>query len=109
MAGEFSTQEVAERLGVSQRAVQEYYKRGHFPNAHKLDPTRVNSPLRIPEEDLLRFEELRKVVVQVVVHGLEDDDPGEGGMAQSLGNDVAWVEQGRLVQDPRAPYEVVKS
>jgi len=56
---EYSTKEAAIYLGVSQRTVQIFFNRGHFPSAHKLDPTRKNSPLRIPEDDLQYFKMLR--------------------------------------------------
>jgi excisionase family DNA binding protein len=61
MTTELSTEEAAARLGVSQRSVQEFINRGHFPGAHKLDPTRSNSPYRIPLRDVEKFLRLRQV------------------------------------------------
>ena len=55
-----STIEAARQLGVSQRTIQEFIDRGHFPGAHKMDPTRSNSPYRIPQRDIDRFTKLRQ-------------------------------------------------
>lgn len=56
---QFTTQEVAERLGVTPRAIHKWIKRGRFPNAYKLDPDSRTSPYRIPEDDVVAFEERR--------------------------------------------------
>ena len=61
---QYSTNEVAERLGVSLRTVQNFCDRGHFPNMYKLDPTRRNSPWRIPEGDVEKFEAQRRQAQQ---------------------------------------------
>ncbi len=49
---DLSTAEVPAVLKVSQRTVKNLIDRGHFPHAYKLDPTRSNSPYRIPRKDL---------------------------------------------------------
>ena len=54
-----TTREVADRLGVTPRAVQAWIKKGKFPNAYKLDPDGRTSPYRIPESDVVSFEERR--------------------------------------------------
>lgn len=46
--------EVAGVLGISQNAVRDLIKRGHFPGAHKIDPTRKSVYL-IPRQDLEKF------------------------------------------------------
>jgi len=51
-----TTAQCAELLGCSVRAVVNYAKRGHFPHARKMDPTKRNSPLRIPRTDVLAFQ-----------------------------------------------------
>lgn len=56
-----TTAEVAEMLKCSVRTVNNYVTRGHFPNARKMDPTRENSPLRIPRADVLAFQESQRV------------------------------------------------
>jgi excisionase family DNA binding protein len=54
-----SVKEVAERLGVTPRAIHRWIKRGYFPGAYKLSPA-LNSPYRIPESDIIAFEERRE-------------------------------------------------
>jgi len=56
-----NTAQVAEMLNCSVRTVNNYVLRGHFPNARKMDPTRENSPLRIPRSDVLAFQESQRV------------------------------------------------
>ncbi len=55
----YTTKQVAERLGVTPRAIQDWIKQNKFPNAYKLDPDGITSPYRIPEKDVLAFEERR--------------------------------------------------
>ena len=52
-----TTNQAAELLGCSVRAIVNYVRRGHFPHARKMDPTKRNSPLRIPRADVLAFQE----------------------------------------------------
>ncbi|PKN90715.1 MAG: hypothetical protein CVU44_22660 [Chloroflexi bacterium HGW-Chloroflexi-6] len=52
-----NTKEVAALLGCHPATVPDLVKRGHFPNARKFDPTRKNSPLRIPLQDVLAYQE----------------------------------------------------
>ena len=56
-----NTKEVAALLGCHQATVPDLVKRGHFPNARKFDPTRNNSPLRIPIEVVLAYQEKQLV------------------------------------------------
>jgi transposase len=65
----YSVREAAERLGASRSAIRKWHRAGEwFPNAYKLNPNRMNSPLRIPEEDLIAFEEAQKKGHQVNGH-----------------------------------------
>lgn len=56
-----STRQAAEILGVSDQTVINWTREGIFPNAIKLNPTKRNSPIRIPrgEVDKVRKEQLR--------------------------------------------------
>jgi predicted DNA-binding transcriptional regulator AlpA len=56
-----TTSQVAELLGCSVRAVVKYTQRGHFPNARKMDPTKKNSPLRIPRADVEKYQKLQLI------------------------------------------------
>lgn len=58
---EFTTKEVATRLNVTSRAIQDWVRQGYFPNAYKVGPGKT-SPYRIPEKDVVAFEEKRKSV-----------------------------------------------
>ncbi|HEC61413.1 hypothetical protein LCGC14_0761720 [marine sediment metagenome] len=53
----YSSSEVAKILGVTSKTIASLFKRGHFPNAFKVDPTRQNSPLRFPSEDVESYRE----------------------------------------------------
>lgn len=55
-----STFEVAERLGVTNVTVWRWCKDGVFPNAYQVNPRVERSPWRIPEDDVIAFEEERK-------------------------------------------------
>ncbi len=57
---ELTTAEAAERLGVTPQALHKWIQQGHFPNAYKLNPHAKNSPLRIPETDIIAFEKERE-------------------------------------------------
>lgn len=50
------TCQVAEILHVDESTVRNLIERGHFPGAHKIDPSRKNSPLLIPEEEVEAFQ-----------------------------------------------------
>jgi predicted DNA-binding transcriptional regulator AlpA len=52
---ELTTTETMNILRVSRATVTELVKRGHFPGARKMDPTRINSPLRIPRAEVEKF------------------------------------------------------
>ena len=60
MSDMISTKQAAALLGVSPHTIILYVQRGHFPGAYKLDPTRRNSPIRIPLEAVQRFTELQR-------------------------------------------------
>jgi len=65
IADKFLTaEEVAERLGVTDRTVRNMVLRGSFPNAFKLDPTTPRSSWRIPEADVIRLEQMRRGQVE---------------------------------------------
>ena len=55
----YTTKEVADRRGVTPRAIQDWIQQRKFPNAYKLDPEGRTSPYRIPEKDVVAFEERR--------------------------------------------------
>ena len=59
MTGLLTVKEVAARLGVKPKTINKYLALGHFPNAHKLNPHLINSPYRIPEKDVVAFEQAR--------------------------------------------------
>ena len=61
MSTVYTARKAAERLGVAATTVSRWVKIGRFPNAYKLDPNANNSPYRIPEEDLVAFEEKRRI------------------------------------------------
>jgi excisionase family DNA binding protein len=56
----YSVKEVAERFGASKLTVYRWLQAGHFPNAYKLTPGGKTSPYRIPEGDVLAFEEKQR-------------------------------------------------
>jgi hypothetical protein len=53
--------EAAEILHCTPEYITILVKRGHFPGARKMDPTRRNSPLRIPREDVIAYQEKQLV------------------------------------------------
>jgi excisionase family DNA binding protein len=55
----YSVTEVAERLGVSIPTILLWLRDGIFPHAFKLNPRRKSSPYRIPESDIVAFEQER--------------------------------------------------
>ena len=59
MESMLSTKQVAERLGVDITTVIQWIKQGRFPNVFKVNPFGLTSPYRIPEKDILAFEEQR--------------------------------------------------
>jgi len=52
-----STKEVAKILECTPTYVTLLVKRGHFPGARKLDPTRRTSPIRIPRAEVVAYQE----------------------------------------------------
>jgi len=56
---DLTIQQAARRLQVTPRAVRNWIKKGHFPNAYKQSPAR-NSPYRIPETDVAAFDKARR-------------------------------------------------
>ena len=48
-------------LNCSTMTVTKLVKRGHFPGARKFDPTRKNSPLKIPRAEVLAYQEKQLV------------------------------------------------
>jgi len=52
-----TTKQVAEMLNCSTMTVTKLVKRGHFPGARKFDPTRKNSPLKIPYAEVIAYQE----------------------------------------------------
>lgn len=55
----YTTRQVADRLGATPQTVADWIRQGKFPNAYKLDPEGQTSPYRIPEDDVISFEEKR--------------------------------------------------
>ena len=47
--------EVAELIRATPQTVRNLVRRGYFPRAYKIDPTRPNSHLRIPAEDVQAY------------------------------------------------------
>ena len=62
-----TTKEVSEMLKVSQCYIPVLVRRGHFPGARKLDPTRRNSHLRIPLQDVMDYLKFQIVIPDKVV------------------------------------------
>lgn len=54
------TRQVAVLLGIDESTVRLLIARGHFPGAHKIDGSRRNSPLLIPEEEVEAFQRQQK-------------------------------------------------
>ena len=52
-----NTLEVSQMLKCSRAYITLLVRRGHFPSAMKLDPTRRNSPMRILRSDVLAYQE----------------------------------------------------
>lgn len=45
----------AQLLQVTPATVRNLIDRGHFPGASKIDPTRRNSPIRIPQSEIDQY------------------------------------------------------
>ena len=60
MEGFLKVSQVAKRLGVSVKTINEWIKNGDFPGTTKLNPGVKRSPYRIPEKAVEAFEEKRK-------------------------------------------------
>jgi len=54
-----TTKEAADRLGVTQRAIQKWIKQGYFPGVYRVNPHSDYSHYRIPDEDIEQFEKSR--------------------------------------------------
>lgn len=52
--------EVATRLHVTPRTVRNLIQRGHFPGAHKMDPSAQRSTFQIPQSDLDDYIDLQR-------------------------------------------------
>lgn len=55
-----TTKEIADQLKVTERTIINLIGRGYFPGARKIDPTRRNSPYRIPSLDFKNYLDLDK-------------------------------------------------
>lgn len=51
-----STKEAAEILQISDQTVINWMRDGVFPNAIKLNPSKRNSPIRIPRSDVVAVQ-----------------------------------------------------
>jgi excisionase family DNA binding protein len=59
---ELTTTEVINMLKCSRSTVMLLVERGHFPGTRKMDPTRKNSPLRIPRQEVEKFLESQIII-----------------------------------------------
>lgn len=50
---------VASRLVTTSRTIQRWIKEGYFPNAFKGNPDKKSSAYKIPESDVVAFEQKR--------------------------------------------------
>jgi len=55
-----TSKQIADRLKVDRATVLYWIRKGHFPNARKAGPGRT-SPYRIPETDVIAFEERLRI------------------------------------------------
>ena len=53
--GIYSTNDVCKILNCSHQLVSLWVKQGEFPHSYKLNPSRLNSPYRIPRADVEAF------------------------------------------------------
>jgi predicted site-specific integrase-resolvase len=58
-----TTREAAEILHISDQTVLNWIRDGVFPNAIKLNPSKRNSPIRIPHVDVVAFSKGQRVQV----------------------------------------------
>jgi len=56
-----TTSQVCKILGCSHQLISLWIKQGNFPHAYKLNPQKINSPYRIPYEDVEAFLARRQV------------------------------------------------
>lgn len=49
---DLNTKQAADLLKVSDQTIINWMRDGLFPNAYKLNPTKKNSPIRIPRADI---------------------------------------------------------
>lgn len=59
----YPTREVCKILNCSHQLISLWIKQGEFPHAYKLNPTRRNSPYRIPHADVEAFLEKRQAQI----------------------------------------------
>jgi len=59
MSKMYTVKQAADRLGVSPKTIALWVRQNMFPNAYKLNPNALTSPLRIPEQDIVAIEEKR--------------------------------------------------
>lgn len=59
----YTSNQAAERLGVSRPTIYNWVEAGLFPNAYRLSGGE-KSPLRIPESDIKAFEARRQPALQ---------------------------------------------
>lgn len=50
-----TSKQAADLIGCHWATIGDLVKRGHFPNARKLDPTKRNSPYRLPLDEVEKF------------------------------------------------------
>lgn len=57
---DLTVEQVANRLNVTPRTVQNMIRRGSLPHAYRLDPTTDHSPYRVPVSDVEMIEQARR-------------------------------------------------
>ena len=85
----YTTREAADRLGVTTRTIQTWIHAGKLPGAYKLNPDGPTSPYRIPEEDIIAFEQQRQERRPAANNGAIAQPPVTSGLtATSLTPDL---------------------
>ena len=72
----FSTKGAGELLGVSDQTVINWMRDGMFPNAKKLNPTKRNSPIRIPRADIEKILDAQNRAVGAKNRRARHHEPG---------------------------------
>lgn len=57
---DLSTKQAATLLNVTYQTIVNWMRDGIFPNAYKLNPTKKNSPIRIPRSDVEKVLKARR-------------------------------------------------